>query len=627
MIPRRLGLLTAVVAVAATLPLPSAYADASAGTESTLTLEDRNGDAQFGLYTATGTLVPESDSTSVVELTTRGGLIVTVEDTYAPSNDLHERVVARDLKGHLLRVLDDVFSPAESPDSTFDTSPSISPDGSTVLWSQITLTGTSATTYDLRTAPVASGASTVLPGSASLAFAAYLDDTTLLAMDQSVGHLVSLPATGGAATSVSSTLSANSFTVSHDGTRLAWSADTPGGGADIQVASFTDTGGTVTLGTVGTLTSTGYNTSPAWSADDATIRFISTDGNVDSPGDVWTVSSDPSSAAPAPVLTTPADELAVATALADPTPPAAATAQPFTLNGTSVGLSWTLPADPDLAGVIITRAPAAAPIFVAAPGTSYTVSNLPLNTLFSYTFTAVDRSGNPAASSPTASRSVTALRPNPSFPDPTSAVTSTAPFPVTFGSGLPAGTRFTVDVSAGGGAFTRWVSGLSGSKRPFGLASSGAASTTSVPGASYRFRVSVTDAYGNSGSAVTTGSAVVPYDHTKATFSKGAYTYRSADRWLGSVAVLPSAGVQARVVLTGNRLQVIGDRCPTCGVMDVYVGSTKVGSVDTYAKKRAIRQVLFTQTYSTTATRTITVRARGTAHRSSVIVDAFAMRR
>lgn len=641
MITRRLGLLTAVAAVAATLPLQAAHAVAPAGTESTLTLEDSvPADAQYGLYDGSTALVKES--ANIVELTTShdGSLVVTVDDTYTANGDLHERVVLRDLKGHQLRVLDDLFIPLESPDTIYASSPSISPDNSTVVWSQITQSGTGDPTYELHTAPVAAGAATVLPGGKDLAFASYLNDTTLLAMDEQLdptadpnaGNLVSLPAAGGAATSVSSTVAANGFTVSHDGTRVAWSAATSTGtgaySAALQEASFTDASGTVTLGTIHTLASSGNNVSPAWSYDDSAIRFINTDGGADSPGDVWTVSSDPtSSVAAAPVATTQQDELAVATGFADSVAPAASTANPFTLNGTSVGLSWTLPADADVAGVIISRSPAALPIFVAAPATSYTVTNLPLNAVFTYTFTTVDRSGNSAGSSPAASRSVTALKPSPSFTDPTSARAATAPFSVVFGTGLPSTTRFTVDYSANGGAFRNWIPGLTGAKRPFGLASSGAAVTTSVPGSSYRFRITVTDAYGNSGSTLMTGTAVVPYDQNRATFSKGAYTYRAADRWLGAVAVLPSTGISARVTLTGNRLQVIGDRCPSCGVVDIYVGTTKVGAVDTYSRSRVVRSVLFTQTYPTTGPRTITLRARGTAHRPTVILDGYAMRR
>jgi hypothetical protein len=639
MIIRRLGLLTAVVAVAATLPLQPAHADVQAGTEVTLTVADRvNADLQYGIYSSASdtALVPESDDHSVSEMTTStdGSRIVSVEDTYPASGDSHERVVVRDVSGRLVRVLDDIVvgSFQTSSDFVFDSSPSISPDGSTVLWTRLSITGPSGHAMfnsSLQRAAMAGGAATTVPGSADLSFGAFLDDSTLIATTQA-GAVVSLPAAGGSSRPVSGPQNASEFRAF--GNHLVWVQDTTGSSttapatSDVVGATFTIDNGAVTLSPSHVFATGLNNTSPSWSHDGSLIRFIKMN-DVDTPGDVWSVSSDPSLSAPATGTATPGDEFAVASGFTDAVAPGAAVANPFTLNGTSVGLSWTLPADADLSGVIISRSPGAAPIYVAAPATSYTVANLPLNSTFTYTFTAVDRSGNLAASSTSASRSVTALRPNPSFTDPTSARTATAPFSVTFGTGLPSTTTFTVDYSANGGAFTSWIPGLTGAKRPFGLASSGAASTTSVPGNSYRFRITVTDAYGNSGSTLTTGAAVVPYDQTRATFSKGAYTYRSVDRWLGSVAVLPSTGISARVILTGNRLQIIGDRCPTCGVVDIYVGTAKVGSVDTYSKTRVVRAVLFTQTYATTAARAITIRSRGTAHRPSVILDGYAMRR
>jgi hypothetical protein len=101
----------------------------------------------------------------------------------------------------------------------------------------------------------------------------------------------------------------------------------------------------------------------------------------------------------------------------------------------------------------------------------------------------------------------------------------------------------------------------------------------------------------------------------------------SSSSYLGSIRQLRTTASYARVTLTGNRLQVIGIKCSACGKFAIYLGSTKVATVDTYASSTKLRQVLYSATYSNVASRTYTIRPLATAGRPSVDLDGFAMRR
>ncbi|MCW2600443.1 MAG: N-acetylmuramoyl-L-alanine amidase family 2 [Frankiales bacterium] len=634
----RIGVLAAVAVTATTLALPISDAQAVPVTGSPVLVyvADTQGDGNHGLYSRTSAsaaatpLVPPSATRDISEARTSadGSRIVTVEDDYATS---HEQIVVRDVSGRLVRVVEDITV----PDSQFVFAPTLSPDGSEVVWSRVSFPGgfDAAPVVSLRTAPVAAGAARTIAGGSDLVDASYLDATTLIA-ETTAGSAVTLPAAGGVTTGVAGGPSrASGFTVSPDGSQIAWSSDTTpdaasASTADIQIAPFTlapdpsTSQLTATFGAPTTLATDLSNTGPAWSADGTSVTFVKNDGN-GGLGDIYTVPT----AGGTPVVdpTTPNDEIGVASGAVDTVAPAPATTNPFTLRGTGATLSWTLPGDADLSGVTITRTLAgAAPksIQVPAPLTSYADTGLVLGKTYAYSIATVDRSGN--TGTPVV-RNLTALTAGATFANPTSATRTTPPFRVTFATGDPSSTLFTVDYRVNGGVFKSWVANQAGLSRPFGAASPGAAATTSTPGNSYAFRVTARDAYGNSTAPAVSGSAVVPYDQTKAVFSKAAGTVRSGDRWLGSVMVLKAAGATAKVTLLGNRFQVIGERCTTCGAFDVYSGSTRIGSIDTRAASRQVRAVLFTYTWKSLANRTLTIRARGTATRPSVILDGFAM--
>jgi hypothetical protein len=89
-----------------------------------------------------------------------------------------------------------------------------------------------------------------------------------------------------------------------------------------------------------------------------------------------------------------------------------------------------------------------------------------------------------------------------------------------------------------------------------------------------------------------------------------------------------SATHSAKVTLFGNRLQIVGIKCSSCGSFDVYDGSTRIATVSSYKSGTSVyRTVLFTKSYGSFGTHTFTVRPKPVAGRPNVMIDGFAMRR
>jgi hypothetical protein len=512
------------------------------------------------------------------------------------------RIAVHDAGGQLVRTLDDqtmTFSANfETSTGTFASLPALSQDGSRAVWDFST-----PTTQNLRTAPVAAGAAATIPGSNGLDSARFLDAATVLA-ETSTGALMTLPVVGGTPVAVhNSPTNLLSYEVAPDGSSLVYS-DPLGSGTRLQAAPLTKgTDGSYTVGAPVLLSSDFNSFAARVSADGATVYWSQDTTPASSTAtpnpapnaDLFSVAI--TGGTPTNLTDTASIESEVVALARDTVAPTAATTNPFSLNGTSAKLSWGLPSDSDLSGVRITRTLGTTvqkSVYVPAPMTSYADTGLALGSTYSYSISTLDRSGNTGTP---VIRSLTALSASTAFASPTSTTSTKAAFPVVFGKGDPSGTAFTVDYRVNGGAFTSWVANKAGQSRVFGAPSSGAAATKSIPGSTYAFRVTASDAYGNSTTPTVSGPAVVPYDQTKAAFSKGSGTAGYRDRYLGSVTVLKTAGATAKLTLVGYRFQVIGERCRTCGAFDVYSGSTRIGSIDTYAKTRQARAVLYTGTW------------------------------
>jgi Tol biopolymer transport system component len=624
-----LALATSALAV----PLAATAHAAGAPVETEYFIAETDGDANFAYElwkrtTPTGTAVKVAGDTthdlsdlSFSQDGSRLSYLQTTLDSYG--DPVSTQVVVRDVAGPLVRVVSSVLE-----SSSENAAPALSPDGRTVVWSNVSAGG-----LRLYRASVVSGTAGLV--SSGYFGGVFLDGSTLLARSTSTGAWATMTL-GGAATATG-VLPQGAFdpAVSPDGARLAWAEDTTADGAgastsDLKAATLSVTGGVATLEPPAVVATGQENEAPSFSADGSTVYFTRYDGVLGN-GDVWSAPTTPDVAnPPAVTVATAGDEYDVAIGTTDDgTAPAAATLLPAVLNGSAATVRWTLPADADTSGVLITRklgSTVQKNVFVPAPLSSYADSGLTLGATYTYEIVSVDRSDNRGVP---ANAGLTALLPAPRFADPTSTTSAKRSFPVTFAATAPSSVGYFVDYrSATSSTWTHWVANAAGRIRTFGVASTGGGvySTTSTPGTSYVFRVQIKDVYGNATGWVSSGRAVVPFDQAKATFSGGT-TVAYSTAYLGSFRQLKTTSSYAKVTVTGNRLQVIGLRCSRCGKFAIYAGSTKLATVDTYASSTKVRQVLYTKTYSTVASRTFTIRPLATSGRPAVDLDGFATRR
>jgi hypothetical protein len=621
-----------VTATSAILPLTSGTALAlPAPTETQFYANDTDGDGTHGLFsrlTPTGTpktIVADTGSVDVIWVTASrdGSRFADVEDTVDVDGfTVSQNLVVRDVSGRLVRTIEHV-----SYASYHDSQMALSPDGSTIVWTRHDMVHN---TYTLRRAAVASGGSVQIAG--NYGNSVFLDNTTLL-IESYTNPWYTLPVTGG------TPVAATGFpdlailpTVSVLGDKVAWWLDTTPAGSpvvtsSIQVATLTLTSGHATATSPLTVASGQENEHAAFSRDGSTVFFVKNDGDF-GPGAIYSVASTGGTATK--LDTTPVGDVWTQAigAVDDGTAPGATTPKPAVLNGTSATLGWTSPTDTDLSGTYITRTlngGSAKNIYVPAPLTSYVDTGLTLGATYSYAFKAIDRSGHAGV---TAERSLQALKAAPTAADPTSTTSTKVSFPVTFGPTGPTGATFYVDyVPAGSTTWTHWITGAAGRAHTFGsAAATNVAATASTLGQSYTFKVQVKDAYGNATPWVNSSRAVVPFDQTKATLVGGGNVYGSS-AFLGSLRKLWHTTDYARITLTGNRLQIVGIKCSTCGAFALYDGSTLVATVDTHSTATLVRAVLYTRYFSSVGTHTFTIRPKATTGRPNVMLDGFAMRR
>lgn len=616
-----------VAASALTLPFAAPASAITAG-ERVWTVLDSDGDDAYGLFHSDGagatlTKVEESATTSIASLSASadGTRVIYLRYTFLPATeDVKQEVVVRDTSTRQVRVLETkLASTGVYPDV-----PGLSPDGTKAVWESYS---DATELSSVRKALVGSGASSQLVGSDLSPYAFLSNDTVLVQTPE--GTPYTIPFAGGTATTVTGLPEeAINVTVSPDGSTLAWAklkTLTAPFTSDLQIAPVSLNSGIASVGAPTTLDTTTYNRQPAFSRDGSKVFYLKTSGASGASGDLWSV---PVAGGAATQYSTAADDVDVAVTKlpsADVTAPASATALPAVLNGTTPTLRWTLPADTDgdLSGVIVSRT--GKTVFVPAPLTSYVDSGLTVGGTYAYTFTAVDRFGNQASG---VTRNLRAIKPAAYFGNPTSQYSTKASFPVRFATGGSGSTLYSVKYLPYGGTLKTWVDAAAGATRTFGVAGNGTtvAGTTAVVGGTYTFYVKAQDEYGNSSAYVTSTKAVVPWDQTKATFSGGTNRTSSA-AYRGTFRRLTSNTQYARVTLVGNRLQVIGWKCASCGSFAIYQGNTKIATVSTYSSTLRPRLVLFTKTYTSSATRTFTIRPLGTAGHPVVALDGFAMRR
>ena len=101
------------------------------------------------------------------------------------------------------------------------------------------------------------------------------------------------------------------------------------------------------------------------------------------------------------------------------------------------------------------------------------------------------------------------------------------------------------------------------------------------------------------------------------------HTGSSTSFWGGHDRYASAAGAKASVTFSGRSFAWVGSVGPSRGWAKVYVNGVLVKSVNLNAAANANRRILFTTTWSTARSRTITIRISGTAGHPRGDVDAL----
>jgi hypothetical protein len=147
-----------------------------------------------------------------------------------------------------------------------------------------------------------------------------------------------------------------------------------------------------------------------------------------------------------------------------------------------------------------------------------------------------------------------------------------------------------------------------------------------TPGHTYRFALRAIDKASNTGAwsygpafvltAVQQSSSRVVYH--------GTWTTSTSTTWWGGTAKgSSSAGATASLTFTGRQFAWIGLKAYNRGKTQVYVNGVLAATVDLYSPTLLKQRVLWSSTWSTSATRTVLIKVLGTATRPRIDVDGF----
>jgi hypothetical protein len=531
-------------------------------------------------------------------------------------NDVRTRAVVHDAySGGQIRVLDDrtLHLPASGtsdPSGSVASSPIVSADGRTAVWSvtNFDLRSTALRYTNLPSGPVLTfdAASTVTP-------VAYASNRLVFGIDQDGTVVTFAIGPGGTPRPVTAAPRVSALSLSPDGNQVAFVT-----GANDEVLSaapVTYAGGTA-IGEPRVLTTAFASDDAPQFSHDGTSLYWAQDrsaelGSTRDDHDLYSVPV--AGGEPQALTDTPAvDEVSPVETSLDTVSPSPPTFRPARFRGTSALVSWINPGDSDISGIRVTRTGGSLPAkttFVL--GNEYSDVGLQPNQTYTYALQALDRSGNPSA---VVTRQMTTVPPGLTFPDPTSTRYYVSP---SFRVYFPKGATYSVLVhQVAGNEQDLWLSHATGESHVFDQARAGGA---------YEFLMRTHDAFGNDSFPALVGTAVVPYDQSAAFYTGAVVSQRLPDRYLGSATMLRAAGDSARLTFSGNRFQIIGERCPTCGIMDVYIDGHRVAGVDTHDTQRRPRTVLYTRSVGR-GTHVLDVTARGTVGHSDIVLDGFGIR-
>jgi hypothetical protein len=147
-----------------------------------------------------------------------------------------------------------------------------------------------------------------------------------------------------------------------------------------------------------------------------------------------------------------------------------------------------------------------------------------------------------------------------------------------------------------------------------------------APQHTYRFRVRAVDNADNVG-AWATGSSfgLTRYSETNSRIRySGTWTLaRSSVYWGGQAKRSSSTGAKASITVTARTVEWVARKGPTYGKAQVYVNGVLKATVDLYASTYQNQRVAWSYTWSSSTSRTITIKVLGTSGRPRVDLDAI----
>jgi hypothetical protein len=152
---------------------------------------------------------------------------------------------------------------------------------------------------------------------------------------------------------------------------------------------------------------------------------------------------------------------------------------------------------------------------------------------------------------------------------------------------------------------------------------------TGAAGFRYCFSTRSRDYAGNTSGWSAERCATVPVDERSLTRSPtAAWARTSASGWINSTASAATAtGARLRTAtsVTVRQVGIVAWRGATCGKVDLYIGTTKVGTTSLYKTGTPTRSLILLPRFTTTKTGVVSVRV--TSSGKTVKVDGLALTR
>lgn len=102
---------------------------------------------------------------------------------------------------------------------------------------------------------------------------------------------------------------------------------------------------------------------------------------------------------------------------------------------------------------------------------------------------------------------------------------------------------------------------------------------------------------------------------------------KQSGRFAGTLRQAGKAGAALSLKRSGSTFVVIADRCTTCGKVKIYVDGVLKATIDTYARSTAVRQQIWSTSFSSIGTHTAELVVAGTPKRPTVRIDGLIARR